>query len=565
MSSLKIWSQQTSTRLQNKLALFLSFVLIAGVLLLFIGSNWRSLSAQTLNCSNQYVIDEQLPTGARWQMCWEQRLREGVVLYDVYYTPLHGIPRKVLGEAHLAQIHVPYDDNGARYHDSTDSGLGGSYLSTLSEADCPTGELRSTATASVLCLQTLPRGYAFKYTTSGVDTMLQGYLLSLFSISHVGEYNYIVQWQFTDDGAILPSVAATGKLQRLGTYVSELNGWPLGNSPSGVIRGVGHTHNYYWKLDFDIGDAENDLVEEFNFPPANNNQERVLEVTPLITETARSSDPFLQRFWRIRDKNITNSDGHAISYEIEPLRTGNRYIGPPNEPFTYHDFYVTRQKDCEIFASHNSAPCGENLADYVDGEDTDGQDLVVWFGISFHHLPRDEDETYMPAHWDGFVIAPRDWTSSNPLDSEAVSTFVPTPTPTPSATATATPIPNTPTSTASATATATETVLDTPTATPTPSATSTSGSGPNGLSSPTTENTATSTQTATASSTATHTPKTPTPTQTDMPTVTNTPTATKTAKPTLTPTYTAQPTQATTATSTATPLPQSLYLPLISR
>lgn len=131
MSSLKIWSQQTSTRLQNKLALFLSFVLIAGVLLLFIGSNWRSLSAQTLNCSNQYVIDEQLPTGARWQMCWEQRLREGVVLYDVYYTPLHGIPRKVLGEAHLAQIHVPYDDNGARYHDSTDSGLGGSYLSTL--------------------------------------------------------------------------------------------------------------------------------------------------------------------------------------------------------------------------------------------------------------------------------------------------------------------------------------------------------------------------------------------------------------------------------------------------
>ena len=520
-------------------------------LILFVAAGFAIIGAKQLtaqagaNCSGDYFIDQQLPTGARWQMCWENRQREGIILYDVYYTPLGGPTRKVLAQANLAQIHVPYDDNGARYHDSTDSGLGSSYLTTLTSFDCPNGIVLQYLGRGVVCVQVQSRGYAYRYTTAGVDRGLQGYQLRVFSISHVGEYNYIAQWDFSDDGAIKPQVGATGKLQRLGTYVSQQHGWPLRTEGNDVVRGVSHTHNYYWRLDFDISDKTNDLVEEINFSPANLNQEREISVTPFLTETARSRDAELMRSWRIRDKAITNSDNHYISYDIVPGGGATRFIGPDYEPFTYNDFYVTAYNACEKFSSHNPLPCQPNVSDFVNGENTDGTDLVLWYGINFHHLVRDEDEDFMPVHWDGFAMYPRDWTATNPLDSLSESIIVsPTATSTVTSTVIPTVIPATTTSTpipATATATATATAIPaTATNTPVPA-------------------TATATTTA-IPGTATNTPVPATATATAIPgTATNTPvpaTATATAIP-ATATNTPVPATATatrTATVIATPV-----------
>ncbi|MFN8442685.1 MAG: proprotein convertase P-domain-containing protein [Caldilineaceae bacterium] len=499
----------------------LVLLVLTGIAVAFVG--YQQLMAQAgANCSGQYFIDQVLPTGARWQMCWEARQLEGVVLYDVYYTPVGNATRKVLAQANLAQIHVPYDDNGARYHDSTDSGLGGSYLTDLTGFDCPGGTLLQDVGRSILCLQVQSRGYAYKYTTSGVNQGLQGYQMRLFSISHVGEYNYIAQWDFSDDGAIKPQVGATGKLQRLGAYVDDLHGWPLRTEAGQVVRGVSHTHNYYWRLDFDLGDKTNDLVEEINFMPANLNQERTISVTQFLTEAARSRNPDLMRSWRIRDKAITNSDGHYISYDIVPSGGATHYQGPDYEPFTFNDFYVTVYNPCEKFVSHNPLPCMANVSDFVNGENTDGSDLVVWYGINFHHLVRDEDENFMPAHWDNFTLSPRDWTATNPLD--ALSTPI---------TGTTTPI---------VTPTATNTVVPTATATRTLTPTSTA----------TVAATATRTLTPVASLTAT---RTPTPTNTS--TVAATPT--RTATPTITPTPGLVSCTVYTSTNVPAPLPNGTF------
>ena len=50
----------------------------------------------------------------------------------------------------------------------------------------------------------------------------------------------------------------------------------------------------------------------------------------------------------------------------------------------------------------------------VNGEATDGQDVVVWFVNRHHHVTRDEDEAPMPIEWTGFEISPRQWYESNP-------------------------------------------------------------------------------------------------------------------------------------------------------
>ncbi|HPY41237.1 MAG TPA: hypothetical protein PLM98_12020, partial [Thiolinea sp.] len=153
-------------------------------------------------CSDAYYIDATLANGARWDMCWEQRNREGIVLHKIHYTPKSGERRMILNSANLAQIHVPYDDNGARYHDISDYGLGGSYMVGLNQTDCPAGDLLNFGDKSVICKRISSSDQGFHYQTDH----LQAEALSLFSVSRVGAYHYIPLWRFYEDGSIEPAI-----------------------------------------------------------------------------------------------------------------------------------------------------------------------------------------------------------------------------------------------------------------------------------------------------------------------------------------------------------------------
>ncbi|MEZ4674149.1 MAG: hypothetical protein R2932_07910 [Caldilineaceae bacterium] len=111
---------------------------------------------------------------------------------------------------------------------------------------------------------------------------------------------------------------------------------------------IKYIHNYYWRLDFDLGEeGSDDLVEEFNYALADN--QRTLGVTQLTTEVGRSVAPQTMRSWRIRDGGLTNSQGRAISYHLEPMELGHRDVGPTTEPWTANDFYVTKYNACEKY------------------------------------------------------------------------------------------------------------------------------------------------------------------------------------------------------------------------
>ena len=388
--------------------------------------------AQTITCSPANLIDVTLTTGARWQMCWETRSLEGIVLHDITYTAPGQPARMVLAQANLSQVHVPYDDNGARFHDLSDFGLGGSNLDDLTPGDCPNGTLIRESSKDVLCQQIQNAGYAYK----SYANQLQGYALNLFSVSHIGMYNYVSESRFYDNGAIELGVGATGQLQRLGS--NPAYGWPLNSANTSY--GISHLHNYYWRLDFDLnGTPTDDQVEEIEFTPNGSQDQFTLGLTPFTTEVSRAVSPLTFRSWRVKDTVTTNADGHAISYQLE-ADPAHLFHGPSYEPFTQNELYITVNKTCEKFVSHNptTGGCGNNVSAFVNGESLSGADLVVWYGLSFHHLPRDEDQTFMSPHWSRFKIVPRDWSATNPL--VGVSTATPTATgPTPTATSTFTP------------------------------------------------------------------------------------------------------------------------------
>jgi hypothetical protein len=361
------------------------------------------------HCSDQFYIEATLPNESKWDLCWEHRQREGIVYHHVFYTPKNGSRSQVLYNASIAQIHVPYDDNGARYHDVTDYGIGSGNMQALTSSECPNGTLKKFNGKNVVCQQ-IEKGHIAHHADSGEK---HGNALSLFSISKIGAYHYIPQWRFYDDGTIQPSMGATGALQRFASGVANI-GWQINSNRTGIA----HLHNFFWRLDFDLGSSgTDDYIEEFNFPLSSG--KRVRSVTKFTTEKAREVNPATLRSWRVVDGSAVNSNGHKRSYEILLDESGHKDKGPSNEPYTHNDFLVTKADDCEKFASHNPTTnnCKKNLAQFVNGESLSGKDIIVWVGLTFYHMPRVEDAPHMDAHWNHFNIVPRDWHANNPLGS----------------------------------------------------------------------------------------------------------------------------------------------------
>lgn len=362
--------------------------------------NFTSAQAAEPACDVDSRITETFSNGAVWDLCWESRIRENLVLSDVQYTAPGGEPMRVLSSARLSQLHVAYDDSDVTYNDVTQYGLGGGYLLTLTEADCPQGQLLPVQTRSAICRWRGQSENGYRTATRSVEAES----LNLFSVSQVGAYAYIISWTFYDDGAIEPGIGATGALQRSSSNLDEPYGRILQNDPDTLW--LSHTHNYYWRLDFDLGEsAIDDRVSETRYVlQADGRRSRQSEI--FDTEQARRIDPETQQVWQISATDEPDSP----AYTIEPVRLGHRFERTDVEPYSAYDLFATVANDCERFASQNARfnpDCLNHVLQYVDGQSIENQDIVLWHRVGFHHVPRSEDQRNMHTHWDGFVMQPQ--------------------------------------------------------------------------------------------------------------------------------------------------------------
>ena len=361
----------------------------------------HAVTTEALSCTPQYQIVQTFSNLAKWEMCWEPRAGYGYRLTQVIFTPPNGIRRKVFQTTHVAQLFVPYDENGARYHDISY----GANLAVLAAAECPGGSL---LTNSTLCLVHRPAGYLSKNATTGAS--VQGDSFAVFGYFGLGQYYYTFQYTFFDDGSIEPAVLASGALQRYTSLAA--NGWRIPAAAFPDSYGVNHNHFVIWRLDFDLDGSANNRVERINFAGSGSGQRNIV-VTPLTTETKETNNVTNAAFWRVLNTGANNTDGRSISYEIEPDVTDQ--LRAP-EDFTQNDFYLTQYKSTEEIVDNG-------LVGYVNGETV--TDAVLWYGVNFHHVPRSEDDVRMPAHWQGFRIRPRDVTitsAANPVNHPPIIT-----------------------------------------------------------------------------------------------------------------------------------------------
>ena len=373
---------------------------------------WNPLHARpgSSGCTSGQEVHKTFSSGAAWDMCWEERAAEGVVFTDIYYKAPGGTSIRVLGEAALSQIQTDYDDGAAVQYHVSQAGLGGDSLQALTSQDCSGGQLSQSGGRNILCQHTKPYGFVYKESDTN---QRQGERLELFSVSKVNNLTYVVRWRFYESGIIEPATGLSGTLTRMGA--DSRYGWPI---TRGGNVAVGFTDNYFWRMDFDIGtDNSNDIVEEMTSVPSADRLKKTSQISSISTETARRFDAENKRGWRIRDASTLNGSGSPISYELILLNYGHQSYGNNNEAWLQNDFFVTRYDACEKFAVKNSTQsgCDSSLDQFTNNQGLNGEDVVLWYRLSYHHLPRDEDDNRLEVRWNGFTLLPRDWSSTNPL------------------------------------------------------------------------------------------------------------------------------------------------------
>jgi primary-amine oxidase len=342
-----------------------------------------------------------------WSFKWKILPRQGVVLTQVMFQG-----RLVLKYAGVAEVFVPYNSGWPRPQDQRDHPFGKSLIPLQPGLDClPGGECRAYAADGALTGQravVMIHEEAPSLVYLGREGRGRAKMLVLWSAYALGDYTYVVRWRFGEDGSILPEVGLTGKLSHFGGDAT--NSTEVGASQ----RALGHVHNTYFCLDFDV-DGPANTVEEFNYTPAGPDRDKATATwTPITKETRRVLRPESFRSWRVVNHASRNRLGLPRSYEIVPGGTGI-YRGARQEPFAHADLWVTKFKTDEV---PGERLLSKALAASVNGDNVENEDVVTWYKLSVHHQPRTEDWSAMPLDWYGFKIVPRDFLDRSPVNAK---------------------------------------------------------------------------------------------------------------------------------------------------
>lgn len=384
-------------------------------------------SAQTVteaSCSGPSLVQKSLAIGSAWEMCWRIDSYRGLIIDKAAYRPGTGEqPIMVLDSIGLAQLNVPYDTGMTEYNDVTTYQVGGRRMQNQSELDCPDGEVRNAylteerPNAPVLCVSEQASGLAHRSNVAEEQLYIdQGTDLVLHTMSRIGWYEYQTEYRFHDDGEISVRLGATGDLSPF-DYTDAVNfGWPLDTGQDDFA--VNHYHSAFWRVAFGIDNGAKQTVEKIETDfTGEHGTTGDTGWTPVIatevTTVPREGKVVLDKreTYRVVNPKSKNADKHARSYEIV-MEKDNAYALNPE---TDYDIAFTQPHPDEVHASYNLIPskAGQGVTDYIRNNEK-LKSPVAWVNVGFHHVNRDEDQSPMPIHWQGFTLYPRDFTAQNP-------------------------------------------------------------------------------------------------------------------------------------------------------
>jgi primary-amine oxidase len=370
--------------------------------------------------------------------------------------------RSVAYQMHLSEIFVPYMDPDQSwywraYMDSGEYGFGNLLSPLRKGVDCPPFARFLTVTMpqddgepvqipNAICMfersigDPAWRHYEIVGRSPQDQSPAAGRPASelvVRSAASIGNYDYLVDYVFHQDGSIRIAVGATGTDATKGVASQSMKDATAAvDTRYGTLIAPGlvapyHSHYFNFRLDLDVDGSANDFMRERltqQALPEGAPRRSLYAVTsemPASEQAARTRiEPGSPALYHFGNHNVESALGHHPGYMLMPEGSYVHALLAADDPpvrrnsYLHYQLSVTPYTPAERYA-------GGRFAMMSDGSDTLGawterdrpianRDIVAWYTVGFHHITRMEDWPVMPTHWFGFTLMPHNFFATNP-------------------------------------------------------------------------------------------------------------------------------------------------------
>ncbi len=425
------------------------------------GRDRHALSApKPLNISEpegkNYTITGNTLHWQNWDFHVRLDSRVGLILSTVTYND-KGTKRKVMYEGSLGGMIVPYGDPDTgwyfkAYLDSGEYGMGTLTAPIQKGKDVPENAVLLNAlladytgkpsdVPNAIAVFERYAGPEFKHQAPGQPNIsTERRELVVRWISTVGNYDYLFDWVFAENGTIGINAGASG-IEAVKGVKSRTMQDPTaaedtryGTLLDHNIVGTTHQHLYNFRLDMDV-DGEANILTEVDPVVQSNDRggprtSTMQTTTRTITTEQKASQKFDPATIRLLSNAAkTNKVGNPVSYQLIPYAGGTHPIAKGanfgKDEWIYHrlsfmdkQLWVTRYHPDEFYPEGkypNRSAKDTGLGQFtVDNQSIVGTDNVVWLTTGTTHVARAEEWPIMPTEWVHALLKPWNFFDETP-------------------------------------------------------------------------------------------------------------------------------------------------------
>ena len=403
-----------------------------------------------------YTITGNTLNWRNWDFHIGLNSRTGLTLSTVTYND-KGTKRKVMYEGTLGGMIVPYGDPDVgwyfkAYLDSGEYGMGTLTSSIEPGKDAPMNAVYLDATIADFtgAAMTIPNAIAvferyagpeYKHQEMGKPNVsAERRELVVRWISTVGNYDYLFDWVFAENGTIGINAGATGieavkgVKSRTMKDATAKDDTKYGTLIDHNIVGTTHQHIYNFRLDLDVDGEANALTEIDNVVapntaggPRTSTMQTVERTVATEKAAAQKFDPAHIRL--LSNPGKTNKVGYPVSYQLIPYAGGTHPVakganfGPDEWIYNRLNFmdkqiWVTRYNPEERFPEGkypNRSSKDTGLGQFsADDQNIVNTDNVVWLTTGTTHVARAEEWPIMPTEWVNVLLKPWNFFNETP-------------------------------------------------------------------------------------------------------------------------------------------------------
>ncbi len=251
------------------------------------------------------------------------------------------------------------------------------------------------------------------------------------SIAQVGNYDYLLDWVFTQSGAIRAEIGLTGI--DAAKAVADGGGRHAPAAGGAVTSGATpvapqlvapyHSHHFNFRLDVDVDGPLNSFVlGQLQQRPAPGPRRSVwvLDEQVLGSESEGRLDHGPVQ-WKVINPSRRNAWGQFTGYVIESHDLVDPLLHPADYKragFIEHNLWVTAHDPDQRYAAGdtpNQHPGAPGLPQFVrDNASLVNRDLVLWLTLGHHHVTAAEDWPVMSRQKLSLTLKPSNFFDRNP-------------------------------------------------------------------------------------------------------------------------------------------------------